>query len=190
MIYVVMHVPADDDPTPAGNKRPRKAAVAGRAQIDLEKVAKEQQIKNQEEMEKILAAVKAKYDEGQVRGESRSTDGGREAEINAITGLGKSAGAGEDKVDASKATVLSEHTGSKGSKGSKGSRGSKGKAKKKNPRRDGKASKSNVPGCVTKTGGMGDAPENEKSDGVDFDKVTGKVDLCPTMHFLHQHFSE
>ncbi|XP_053280001.1 immunoglobulin-like and fibronectin type III domain-containing protein 1 [Pleuronectes platessa] len=153
----------EGDHTPAGNKRPRKTAVARGAQIDLEKVAREQQIKNQEEMEKILAAVKAKYDEGQTKGESRSTDGGRDPEINAITGLGKNAGAGEDKVDAAKATVLSEQTGSKGSKG---------KPKKKNPRRDGKASKPNVPGCVTKTGGMVDAPENQKSDGVDFDKVT------------------
>ncbi|XP_069382099.1 immunoglobulin-like and fibronectin type III domain-containing protein 1 [Paralichthys olivaceus] len=164
-------VEADSDPTPACKKKPRRTAVAGGAQIDLDKVAKEQQMKNQEEMEKILAAVKEKYDEGQLKGQSRSTNGGRDAgrdigrdaEINAVTGLGKNAGAVKDKVDAAKAIALSEQTGSKGSKG---------KAKKNNSRRDGKASKSNVPGSVTKTGAMVDGPENEKSDQVDFDKVT------------------
>nr|XP_019951512.1 PREDICTED: immunoglobulin-like and fibronectin type III domain-containing protein 1 [Paralichthys olivaceus] len=53
-------VEADSDPTPACKKKPRRTAVAGGAQIDLDKVAKEQQMKNQEEMEKILAAVKEK----------------------------------------------------------------------------------------------------------------------------------
>ncbi|GLD50096.1 immunoglobulin-like and fibronectin type III domain-containing protein 1 [Lates japonicus] len=53
-------VEADCDPTSAGKKKCRKTTLAGGAQIDLEKVAKEQQIKNSEEMEKILAAVKAK----------------------------------------------------------------------------------------------------------------------------------
>lgn len=36
----------------------------GGAGIDLEEVVKQQQIKNQEEMEKILEAVKAKHDAG------------------------------------------------------------------------------------------------------------------------------
>ncbi|AWP10298.1 putative immunoglobulin-like and fibronectin type III domain-containing protein 1 [Scophthalmus maximus] len=49
-------VEADGDPACAGEKKPRKATVAGGARLDLEKVAKEQQIKNREETEKILAA--------------------------------------------------------------------------------------------------------------------------------------
>ncbi|XP_015228941.1 PREDICTED: immunoglobulin-like and fibronectin type III domain-containing protein 1 isoform X1 [Cyprinodon variegatus] len=52
------HNPAD-----GGTKLIHKTAKAAGAQSDLEKVAKEQQMKIQEEMEKILKAVKGKYSE-------------------------------------------------------------------------------------------------------------------------------
>ncbi|XP_072304761.1 immunoglobulin-like and fibronectin type III domain-containing protein 1 [Eucyclogobius newberryi] len=52
----------EDDPDPAstGKVKPRKSTVAGGSMIDIEKVAKDQQIKIQKEMERILAAHKAK----------------------------------------------------------------------------------------------------------------------------------
>lgn len=44
-----------------------KTVLAGGAQVDLERVAKEQQIKNQQEIEKILKAVKAKHSAGKTK---------------------------------------------------------------------------------------------------------------------------
>uniref|UniRef100_A0A8D2ZYG8 Immunoglobulin-like and fibronectin type III domain-containing protein 1 n=1 Tax=Scophthalmus maximus TaxID=52904 RepID=A0A8D2ZYG8_SCOMX len=79
-------VEADGDPACAGEKKPRKATVAGGARLDLEKVAKEQQIKNREETEKILAAVRAKQDAGQVReGQTLLTSGRRDGELTEST---------------------------------------------------------------------------------------------------------
>lgn len=103
-------------------RRARKTTVASGTPIDLEKVAAEQQIKKREEMEKILAAVKAKHREGQVAAMVK-----------------KSKGNGMD-------TTL-DHSGG-----------------------------------VTRAGGkrLGN-PKNKKRIGsgqMDFDKVTGKVDLC------------
>ncbi|XP_031701632.1 immunoglobulin-like and fibronectin type III domain-containing protein 1 [Anarrhichthys ocellatus] len=79
---------AESDPASAELKRARKATLASGALIDLEKVAKDQQIKNREEMEKILAAVKAKHREGQVE-EGKSING----RDGAVTGHGKNSGA-------------------------------------------------------------------------------------------------
>ncbi|XP_075946349.1 immunoglobulin-like and fibronectin type III domain-containing protein 1 [Anarhichas minor] len=79
---------AESDPASAELKRARKATLASGALIDLEKVAKEQQIKNREEMEKILAAVKAKHREGHVE-EGKSING----RDGAVTGPGKNSGA-------------------------------------------------------------------------------------------------
>nr|XP_015823940.2 immunoglobulin-like and fibronectin type III domain-containing protein 1 [Nothobranchius furzeri] len=52
-----------------GKKTVRKSALASGAETDLETVAKEQQIKNQQEMEKILKAVKAKQAAGKLKEE-------------------------------------------------------------------------------------------------------------------------
>ncbi|KAM9351009.1 immunoglobulin-like and fibronectin type III domain-containing protein 1 [Symphorus nematophorus] len=59
-------VDAESDPASAGKKIARKTTLAGGAQADLEKVAREQQIKNQQEMEKILASIKTKPGGGQL----------------------------------------------------------------------------------------------------------------------------
>uniref|UniRef100_A0A4W6DDZ4 Immunoglobulin like and fibronectin type III domain containing 1, tandem duplicate 3 n=1 Tax=Lates calcarifer TaxID=8187 RepID=A0A4W6DDZ4_LATCA len=99
-------VEADCDPTSAGKKKPRKTTLAGGAQIDLEKVAKEQQIKNSEEMEKILAAIKAKHQPGQLKGEKILTAGGRDGEITSVNGLGKNAGVVKNKPDAANASFI------------------------------------------------------------------------------------
>ncbi|XP_056280060.1 immunoglobulin-like and fibronectin type III domain-containing protein 1 [Pseudoliparis swirei] len=66
-------VQAESDPASAGLKRSRKSTLASGATIDLEKAAKEQQIKNREAMEKILAAVKAKHRDGHVEEGKSST---------------------------------------------------------------------------------------------------------------------
>ncbi|XP_055366166.1 immunoglobulin-like and fibronectin type III domain-containing protein 1 isoform X2 [Betta splendens] len=60
-------VEADSDPTSTDQKKLRKGAMAQSEQIDLEKVAREQKIKYQEEIMKILSAVKAKNEVGQLR---------------------------------------------------------------------------------------------------------------------------
>lgn len=156
--------------------------MAGGAQIDLEKVAKEQQIKNSEEMEKILAAIKAKHQPGQLKGEKILTAGGRDGEITSVNGLGKNAGVVKNKPDAANASVQSELTGSKE------------KVKIKNSGGDETVTKLDVSGCVTKTDMQRIADQSKtkkhtKSGQVDSDKATGKVDLCLTMHFHHQHFS-
>uniref|UniRef100_A0A3Q0QPI1 Immunoglobulin like and fibronectin type III domain containing 1, tandem duplicate 3 n=1 Tax=Amphilophus citrinellus TaxID=61819 RepID=A0A3Q0QPI1_AMPCI len=62
-------VEADSDPAPGDAKKTRKTTVARGAQTDVEKVAKEQQIKIQGEMEKIVAAVKAKHGAGHITDE-------------------------------------------------------------------------------------------------------------------------
>uniref|UniRef100_A0A668UG99 Immunoglobulin like and fibronectin type III domain containing 1, tandem duplicate 3 n=1 Tax=Oreochromis aureus TaxID=47969 RepID=A0A668UG99_OREAU len=49
-----------------GERKPRKTTVARGARTDIEKVAKEQQLKIQGEMEKLLAAVNAKYGAGHI----------------------------------------------------------------------------------------------------------------------------
>ncbi|XP_076734233.1 immunoglobulin-like and fibronectin type III domain-containing protein 1 isoform X1 [Maylandia zebra] len=54
-------VEADSNPAPGGERRPRKTTVARGARTDIEKVAQEQQLKIQGEMEKLLAEVNAKY---------------------------------------------------------------------------------------------------------------------------------
>ncbi|XP_035984635.1 immunoglobulin-like and fibronectin type III domain-containing protein 1, partial [Fundulus heteroclitus] len=68
----------EDQRNPASGCRPtiRKTVAAAGAQIDLEKVAKEQQIKIQEEMGKILKAVKGKYSETATLKEEMLTGGG------------------------------------------------------------------------------------------------------------------
>uniref|UniRef100_A0A3Q4H3K1 Immunoglobulin-like and fibronectin type III domain-containing protein 1-like n=1 Tax=Neolamprologus brichardi TaxID=32507 RepID=A0A3Q4H3K1_NEOBR len=59
-------VEADSNPAPGGERRPRKTTVARGAPTDIEKVAQEQQLKIQGEMEKLLAAVNAKYGAGHI----------------------------------------------------------------------------------------------------------------------------
>ncbi|KAK2851686.1 hypothetical protein Q5P01_007962 [Channa striata] len=95
-------VGAENESTSAGKKKSRKTTVTGGAQADLEKVAREQQIKNREEMEKILAAVKVKHEAGQRKEENTLITGEKIAEINAVTGLSKNAGAVEDDLHTSK----------------------------------------------------------------------------------------
>ncbi|CAM9176415.1 unnamed protein product [Lampetra planeri] len=60
----------ETDPPSAGTKKTGRRLVGG-AGADLERVAKEQQTKNREEMEKILAAARANHDVGQLTGSSR-----------------------------------------------------------------------------------------------------------------------
>ncbi|XP_044207407.1 immunoglobulin-like and fibronectin type III domain-containing protein 1 [Thunnus albacares] len=150
-------VEVDSDLTSADKKRTRKTTLGDGAGTDLEKVAKQQQIKNREEMEKILAAIKAKHGAEQLTEEKPLTTCGRDSEIIAVTAAGKNSGAVKDKSDAAKASARSEP------------KGSKEKAKMKNSRADGTVLKSDVSGGVTYD------PKNKKrtkSGQEDFDKVT------------------
>ncbi|KAL7398350.1 hypothetical protein ABVT39_008335 [Epinephelus coioides] len=184
-------VQAESDPASAGRKRARKTTLAGGAQIDLEKVAREQQIKNREEIEKILAAVKVKHGEGQLKERKTLITNGRDGEISAATGPGRNSGAvNDDMPDAVKARTLSEPTGSKEKAKIKnsGGNGTKTKldvsgyvtqegAKIKNSRENGTETKLDVSGCVTQAGAQQivDDPKNKKhsrSGQADFDKVT------------------
>ncbi|XP_077431632.1 immunoglobulin-like and fibronectin type III domain-containing protein 1 [Vanacampus margaritifer] len=63
----------------------------GGAGIDLEEVVKRQQMKNQEEMEKLLEAVKAKHDAGELTEQILSTYG-IDGEVNSMTGPDKDSG--------------------------------------------------------------------------------------------------
>ncbi|XP_026223408.1 immunoglobulin-like and fibronectin type III domain-containing protein 1 [Anabas testudineus] len=105
-------VEAESDPTYAGKKKLRKTTMAGREQIDLEKVAREQQIKNQKEMEKILAAVKAKHETGQLNEEKTLTAGGRDGEKTPVTGPDRNAGSVKENFEAAKSGAISEQVGS------------------------------------------------------------------------------
>lgn len=128
----------------------------GGKKIDLEKVAREQQIKNQEEMEKILAAVKAKHETGQLKEEKTLTTGGRDGKIAAVPGPDKNAGAVEKNFEAIKASALSELIG----------RDETANTNSKNSQRGGTV-QVNVDNSKNK--------QHINSDQVDFDKVTGKV---------------
>lgn len=129
-------------------------------------------------MEKILAAVKAKHEEGQLQEEKTLASCGKDGEMGGVTGPGKNSGAVKDK--AAKASALSDPTGSKGKTNVKTSRG------------DSTEITLDVSRCVTKEVQLvPDDPKNKKhtrSGQADFDKVTGKVDLCLclTMHFPRQ----
>ncbi|XP_051805285.1 immunoglobulin-like and fibronectin type III domain-containing protein 1 [Acanthochromis polyacanthus] len=143
----------------AGKKIARKTTLAGGARIDLEKVAKEQQIKYRQEMEKILASVKAKHDGGQPKEKMALTTGGGDGKKSEISEPDKNAGGKKGKSDTAKASAQR-----------------KGKTKTKNSKGDGTASKLDVSGCVTKDVQLRvDDPNNKKhtkSGRVDFDKVT------------------
>ncbi|XP_035806570.2 immunoglobulin-like and fibronectin type III domain-containing protein 1 isoform X2 [Amphiprion ocellaris] len=147
----------------AGKKIGRKTTLAGGARIDLEKVAKEQQIKYRQEMEKILASVKAKHDGGQLKEKMTLTTGGGDGKNSEITEPDKNAGDIKDKSDTAKASAQPV--------------GRKGKTKRKNSKGDGTVSKLDNSGCVTKADVQlrVDDPKNKKhtkSGQVDFDKVT------------------
>uniref|UniRef100_A0A3Q1CTS2 Immunoglobulin like and fibronectin type III domain containing 1, tandem duplicate 2 n=1 Tax=Amphiprion ocellaris TaxID=80972 RepID=A0A3Q1CTS2_AMPOC len=120
----------------AGKKIGRKTTLAGGARIDLEKVAKEQQIKYRQEMEKILASVKAKHDGGQLKEKMTLTTGGGDGKNSEITEPDKNAGDIKDKSDTAKASAQPV--------------GRKGKTKRKNSKGDGTVSKLDNSGCVTK----------------------------------------
>ncbi|XP_069560282.1 immunoglobulin-like and fibronectin type III domain-containing protein 1 [Brachyistius frenatus] len=151
----------EDDSDPAsGGEKARKNTVAGGSTLNLEKVAMEQQIKNQEEMEKILAALKAKQEAGQRKEEMALTSNEGDSKITEVSGQGKNDEAVKDKPDAAKAT--------------------KGKRKCKNSKGDGTVS-TEVSGCGTKAGVQlsTDEPKNKKHikcGRVDLDKVTDGSD--------------
>lgn len=130
--------------------------MAGREQIDLEKVAREQQIKNQKEMEKILAAVKAKHETGQLNEEKTLTAGGRDGEKTPVTGPDRNAGAVKENFEAAKSGAISEQVGSQETAIIKKSRGD-----------------DTVPVNTDNSQNK----KHSKSDQVDSDKVTGKVNL-------------
>ncbi|XP_026187316.1 immunoglobulin-like and fibronectin type III domain-containing protein 1 [Mastacembelus armatus] len=102
-----------EDDSISGKKKPRKTTVARGVWTDLEKVAKEQQIKNQEEMEKILAAVKAKYKAEQLKEGNILKNRGRDGEITAVTGPGKNTGAVKGNPDTANSSAPSEPNQSK-----------------------------------------------------------------------------
>ncbi|CAJ1084767.1 immunoglobulin-like and fibronectin type III domain-containing protein 1 [Xyrichtys novacula] len=93
------------DPSSIGKKTVRRSTLAGGGRIDLEKVAKEQQLQNQEAMERILAAVKTKYNEEQLKEEKILTTSVGGCETNEISGPGKNSGAAEAKPKGKKGKV-------------------------------------------------------------------------------------
>ncbi|KAM9342428.1 immunoglobulin-like and fibronectin type III domain-containing protein 1 [Pholidichthys leucotaenia] len=85
----------EGDPNPGSEKKARKTSVARGTRVDLEKVAEEQLMKIQEEMEKILAGkAKAKYGPGQLK-ELTSTTGGDGRKMSQVTGAETGATEGE-----------------------------------------------------------------------------------------------
>ncbi|XP_029689550.1 immunoglobulin-like and fibronectin type III domain-containing protein 1 [Takifugu rubripes] len=78
-------VEAERDPASAGEKAARKASVAGGARVDLEKAAQQQQIKLQEQMERILTSVKATHEKKHGK---RSDDSQRKPEVTTSNGTG------------------------------------------------------------------------------------------------------
>ncbi|CAK6957561.1 immunoglobulin-like and fibronectin type III domain-containing protein 1 [Scomber scombrus] len=162
-------VEVESNLTSADKKKTRKTASADGAETDLEKVAKQQQIKNREEMEKILAAMKAKHEAEQLTGEKPLTACGRDSEIIALTGPGKNSGAVKDKPDAAKARASFEE------------QGGREKVKMSNSKADGTVLKSDASGCVTSPGEQLIADElknnkHTKSGQEDFDKVTDAIE--------------
>lgn len=108
-------------------------------------------------MEKILGALKAKHETGQLKEEKTLTTGGRDGERAAGPGSDKT-GAAEEYFEAATVRALSELIG----------RQETANMQNKNSQRDGTA-QLNM-----------DKNKNKKlktSDQVDFDKVTGKVSL-------------
>ncbi|KAM4563100.1 immunoglobulin-like and fibronectin type III domain-containing protein 1 isoform 2-T2 [Odontesthes bonariensis] len=71
-------VEGESNSVSGGKKTLCKTTLTDGPKTDLEKVAKEQQIKSQKEMESILAAVKAKHAAGQLRQEKRIATGGED----------------------------------------------------------------------------------------------------------------
>lgn len=85
---MIAHVPcftpsAERDPASAGEKAAHKASVAGGARVDLEKAAQQQQIKLQEQMERILTSVKATHEKEQGK---RSAHSQRKPEVTTSNG--------------------------------------------------------------------------------------------------------
>uniref|UniRef100_G3NGC4 Immunoglobulin like and fibronectin type III domain containing 1, tandem duplicate 1 n=1 Tax=Gasterosteus aculeatus aculeatus TaxID=481459 RepID=G3NGC4_GASAC len=107
-------VQAESDPASAGMRRARKTTVASGTPIDLEKVAAEQQIKKREEMEKILAAVKAKHREGQVAAMVKKSKGnGMDTTLDHSGGVTRAGGKrlGNPKNKKREMTCPEEHSG-------------------------------------------------------------------------------
>lgn len=73
----VYHLSAERDPASAGEKAARKTSLAGGARVDLEKAAQQQQIKLQEQMERILTSVRATHEGGHARENNRAAAGER-----------------------------------------------------------------------------------------------------------------
>lgn len=88
---------AGNGPATAGRKTARKSTVAGGSHIDLEQVAREQQIKNQKQMEEILASLVSKH--GEQLGDKLSLLRLGESQINGINGTNHSCGVGSAAKD-------------------------------------------------------------------------------------------
>lgn len=87
---MIAHVPcftpsAEHDPASAGEKAARKASVAGGGRVDLEKAAQQQQIKLQEQMERIQTSVKATHEKEHSK---RSANSQRKPEVTTSNGTG------------------------------------------------------------------------------------------------------
>lgn len=161
---------AEDDPTTATRKKPRRTSVAGGAHTDLEKVAKEQQIKSQKEMERILEAVKARHQEGQVKWEKTFTTEGMDGGNASVTGLIRNDWGEREDPDTANAAGRSEQTGSQE------------KVKTNRQSEDGMASNLGSSWCVEDATGVINELEKTKrttTGRVDFDKIEGNVNLYP-----------
>lgn len=88
---------AENGPATAGRKTARKCMVAGGSHIDLEQVAREQQIKNRKQMEEILASLVTKH--GEQLGDKLSLLRLGAGQINGINGSDHSCGTGSAAQD-------------------------------------------------------------------------------------------
>ncbi|XP_029994766.1 immunoglobulin-like and fibronectin type III domain-containing protein 1 isoform X2 [Sphaeramia orbicularis] len=152
-------VEADRDPASAGTRKLRKTTLARGGGPDLEKAAREQQIKYREEMEKILASVKAKHATGQPSKDKNASTNERDGEISA----GKSSGAGKDRSDTSKGSSFSEQPGVKQKMKTEQNR-----AKSRASKGDGTASSPDVPRGQRQNGLKIKNKTNAKSAEVDY----------------------
>lgn len=120
-------------------------------------------------MEKILASVKVKHKEGQLRDENTLITTCRDGEISAITGPCKSSRAAKDIPNTTKVNAPSEFTGNNGKVTTKKSGG------------DGTVTSLDVSGCATnaEVEWIIDESNNKihtRCGGeADSDKITGKV---------------
>lgn len=100
-VFCALHVSS----ATVGEKTARKSRVAGGSIIDLEQVAREQQIRHQKQMEEILASLVAKH--GEQLGDKLSLLIRGEGQTNGLSGTSSHCGTGSAAKDS--AATVNDH---------------------------------------------------------------------------------